>query len=103
VTANAKINIIQIEERKIPFGGACNKYYLDKDRNDTPKTSSNLVQIRQQLVFGKYIPEYPLKHDAPVIAISKSFLVNTLYPLYYNFFSKLGFRVILGETPEKKA
>lgn len=93
------INIVQVEGKKIPFGGACNKYYLDKKGADAEKPTTNLVRVRQQLVFEKYIPEYEIAENAPVIAIPKSFLVNTLYPLYYNFFSKLGFRIVLGEEP----
>jgi predicted CoA-substrate-specific enzyme activase len=96
------INMILLEGKKIPFGGACNKYYLDKKAGETEKVNSNLVRIRQQLVFEKYIPEYQIALDAPVVAISKSFLVNTLYPLYYNFFSKLGFKIILGDIPIKE-
>lgn len=96
------INIIQIEGKKIPFGGACNKYYLNKKTEKTEKVNDDLVQIRQQLVFEKYIPEYSIGDNAPVVAIPKSFLVNTLYPLYYNFFSHLGFKVVLGEVPLKK-
>ncbi len=96
------INIIHLDGKKIPFGGACNKYYLDKKSGETEKVSSNLVRIRQQLVFEKYIPEYQIAVDAPVVAISKSFLVNTLFPLYYNFFSRLGFKVIVGDVPVKE-
>ncbi len=96
------INIIHIEQRKIPFGGACNKYYLDQKTGESENMNTNLVRVRQQLVFEKYIPEYRLPANAPVVAISKSFLVNTLFPLYYNFFSKLGFKVVLGEVPVKE-
>lgn len=97
-----KINIIQLEGKKIPFGGACNKYYLDKKTAETEKVNTNFVRIRQQLVFEKYIPEYHLPANAPVVAISKSFLVNTLYPLFNNFFSRLGFKVVLSEVPFKE-
>ncbi|RJP73596.1 MAG: activase [Ignavibacteriales bacterium] len=91
------ISVIKIEGKKYPFGGACNKYYnLQLDI----KTSSNeydLVKLRQHLVFEKYIQPLPVDIDVPVIGISKSFLTNTLYPLYYNFFTQLGFKVIVGD------
>lgn len=96
------INIILVDGKKIPFGGACNKYYLDNKSASKGNLNNNLVRIRQHLVFEKYIPSYPVAADAPVIGISKSFLVNTLYPLYYNFFSQLGFKVILGKEPLKE-
>lgn len=96
------INLLLLDGKKIPFGGACNKFYLDKQKDKTETISTNFVRIRQQLVFEEYIPEYRLDADAPVVAISKSFLTNTLYPLYYNFFSKLGFKVVLGEVVKKE-
>lgn len=95
------IIMIVIDGKKIPFGGACNKYYLGNGYQKEKK-SINLVRIRQHLVFEKYVPSYPISENAPVIAISKSFLVNTLYPLYYNFFSALGLKVVLGKEPLKE-
>ena len=90
------VSIINIEGKKYPFGGACNKYYnLQIDKHSHKE--QDLVKLRQQLVFEKYICPVELKEDAPSIGISKSFLSNTLYPLYYNFFTQLGFRVILGD------
>ncbi|HAH23966.1 MAG TPA: activase, partial [Prolixibacteraceae bacterium] len=96
------INILLLDGKKIPFGGACNKFYLDKQLGKSETISTNFVRIRQQLVFEEYIQDYRLGADAPVVAISKSFLTNTLYPLYYNFFSKLGFKVLLGEVAKKE-
>ena len=96
------INILLLDGKKIPFGGACNKFYLDKKEGKAEAIGDNLVRIRQQLVFEKYIPEYSLAENAPVVAISKSFLTNTLYPLYYNFFSKLGLKVVLGDVAKKE-
>jgi len=75
---------------------------IPKTAGETVKVSTNYVRIRQQLVFEKYIPDYGLPEESPVVAISKSFLVNTLFPLYYNFFSGLGFKVVIGEEPVKK-
>lgn len=94
-----EISLFKIDGKKIPFGGACNKYYnlvLDINTNALGK---DLIQYRQYLVFEKYIDKNinDINCNSPSIGISKSFLTNTLYPLYYNFFSKLGCRVILGD------
>lgn len=91
------IHIIALEGKKIPFGGACNKYYIMKGERPAGNGQTNLVKIRQRLVFEKYILSCPITPDAPVIGISRSFLTNTLYPFYYNFFSRLGFKVIVPE------
>ncbi|MCX6151307.1 MAG: acyl-CoA dehydratase activase [Ignavibacteriales bacterium] len=90
------VSLIKIEGKKYPFGGACNKYYnLQLDINPSSK-ENDLVKLRQHLVYEKYIHPIELEDNAPTIGISKSFLTNTLYPLYYNFFTQLGFRIILG-------
>ncbi len=95
------ISMININGKKYPFGGACNKYYsLQTDIKNKVK-GVNLVRLRQELVFDKYIHPMSLPADAKVIGIPKSFLMNTFYPLYYNFFTQLGFKVILGDVPEQ--
>ncbi|MFH1197213.1 MAG: acyl-CoA dehydratase activase [bacterium] len=97
-----QVAIINIDGSKIPFGGACNKYYNIQLNVKEKPLSKNLVKLRQELVFEKYIHPLPLKQDAPVIGISKSFLTNTIYPLYFNFFTQLGFRIILGNESKQE-
>jgi len=95
-----KIAILEIEGKKYPFGGACSKYYnqLRKIKNDPIKL--DYVKKRQELVFNVSYPEVK-DSNAKTIGISKSFLTNTLFPLYVNFFSHLGFKVILSNKVEK--
>ncbi|MBZ0199946.1 MAG: acyl-CoA dehydratase activase, partial [Ignavibacteriaceae bacterium] len=91
------VSLISVNGKKYPFGGACNKYYnLQIERVQNVK-ENNLVNLRQELVFEKYIHPVELDKNAKVIGIPKSFLVNTIYPLYYNFFTQLGFKVELGD------
>lgn len=94
------VAVINIEGKKIPFGGACNKYYNNSAANHEAAPEQNLVALRQKLVFEKYAAPAQPAEDAKTIGISKSFLTNTLYPLYYNFFTALGFKVILGDDPK---
>lgn len=93
---------IIIEGKTYAFGGACNKYYniihnlkFDEDKLD-------LVACREKLLFNKYAPAYNINDDAKVIGINRSLYVNTYYPLYYNFFSKLGFKVVISENSLKE-
>ncbi len=97
-----EILMIIIDGQKYPFGGACNKYYnlINKIEYDEDKLS--LVNLREKLVFDKYAPEYNLPHDAKVIGINRSFYTNTYYPLFYNFFSKLGFKVVVSDHSDKE-
>jgi predicted CoA-substrate-specific enzyme activase len=91
-----EIMTIKIGEKIYPFGGACDKYY-NRRLNITHDTDSlNLVHYRQKLIFEKYVTASPKSSKAPAIGINKSFLTNTFYPLYYNFFTMLGMRVVLS-------
>lgn len=92
------VSIIHIKDKKYPFGGACNKYYNLQPEQNTDIKDKNLVNLRQELVYDKYIFPIELHRNAKTIGISKSFLTNTFYPLYYNFFTQLGFKVVLGDN-----
>lgn len=92
------VSIILINGKKYPFGGACNKYYNLQGEHNADIKDNNLVNLRQELVFDKYIYPVELPRDAKTIGIPKSFLTNTLFPLYFNYFTQLGFRVVLGDN-----
>jgi predicted CoA-substrate-specific enzyme activase len=93
-----EINMVSIEGKDFPFGGICDKYYNIAHNIKVDSRDSDLVRDRQNLVFN-YKPEAKGRKK---IGISRSFLTNTLYPLYYNFFSKLGLDVVLSDdvSPE---
>lgn len=94
------ISLIRIDNKKYPFGGACNKYY--NFNNNKIYVEQDLVALRQDLVFNKYLIQRDISEDSPSIGISKSFLSNTLFPLYFNYFTCLGFRVIIGDEALQK-
>lgn len=96
------INLIQIENRTYPFGGACDKYYSINLKRDANIRKYDYVSLRNQLFFEKYAPESELPQGAKTIGINNSFLTHSLYPLFYNFFTRLGFRVVIPEKPDKK-
>ncbi len=93
---------ITIEGEVYPFGGACNRYDNLRRKQRFDVAGLDLVRVRQQLVFGKYAPA-PLDHSAPGyrgrVGLNRSFLVHTYYPLYAQFFSRLGYAPVLPETP----
>jgi predicted nucleotide-binding protein (sugar kinase/HSP70/actin superfamily) len=94
---SCQINMMEINGKNYPFGGACNKY-VNLIRNveyDCEKL--DLVVLREKLTFEKYAPIENNNPNGKKIGISKSLLVNSLYPLYYNFFTNLGFNVVLGD------
>jgi len=92
------ISLISVDGKKFPFGGACNKYYNIQNDAKVKIKANNLVKLRQELVFEKYLYSKNIPGNSPVIGIPKSFDTNTFYPLYFNFFTQLGFKVILSDT-----
>ena len=92
------VSIIQINGKKYPFGGACNKYYNLQEEHNADIKENNLINLRQELVFDKYLYPADLPREAKTIGIPKSFLTNTLFPLYFNFFIQLGFKIVLGDN-----
>jgi len=91
------VSIISINGKKYPFGGACNKYYNLQIERKQHVRENNLITLRQELVFEKYIHPADLSENAKIVGIPKSLFTNTIYPLYFNFFTQLGFKVALGD------
>lgn len=95
------INRIKILGKIYPFGGACNKYVnLIRDKKELDIEKFDLVNLREKLIFQKFSVERAtrlLPLNSKTVAINISLLANTLFPLYYNFFTALGFDVLPGE------
>ncbi len=96
------VNIIEIQGKKYPFGGSCNKYYNTLQKSSVDAEKFDYIKKRQELTFVKYVPGTDLPDDAKTIGINLSFHTHTIYPLFYNFFSKLGFKVILSDKVEEE-
>ena len=96
-----EIALINVAGKKYPFGGACSKYYNQRSNVKTKPGKNNYVKLRQELVFKKYC-NLPQPDEGKTIGIIKSFQVNTLYPLYYNFFTKLGYKVALADEIDRE-
>lgn len=92
------ITNIKIEGRSYPFGGSCNKYYNLRFnlRYDTAK--KDLVILRQKNLLEGYGQETKEKIAQKSIGLNLSFLTHSLFPLYYNFFKGLGFKVVLPSS-----
>jgi len=95
------INMIVVKGKTYPFGGACNKYYNVLSNSSVDFEKFDFVKKRQKLMFEKYAPNISLPDDAKTIGINLSFHTYTIFPLYYNFFSSLGFKVILPDNVDE--
>jgi predicted CoA-substrate-specific enzyme activase len=97
-----EISRIRVDGTLYPFGGVCNKYYNLRLKKDVDSEPLDLVALRQKLAFETFgvvsngdleDPDKP----ARTVGLLRSFLSHSLYPLYSNFFSQLGLKVILSD------
>lgn len=96
-----EVSMIKINGKNYPFGGACNRYYNQRLSITPPKEAKDHIKERQDLAFKEFATIEENKHDnRPTIGLTRSFLMHSLYPLYYNFFKEIGFRVILSDEPD---
>lgn len=96
-----EINMIIIEGKKYPFGGACNKYYNLVHKTKIDSQEYNHVTFRQNLIFSPP-PRAEEKKDSIRVGLCRSFLVNTFYPLYSTYFSQLGARLIMSDGVDQE-
>jgi len=100
-----EIAMIEIEGKKYPFGGACNRYYNLRRNVHYDVEKLDLVRLRQKLIFEKYGVKKPqeigYKHKG-TIGFNRSFLVNNYFPLYSNFFAALGYEVVLPDVASQE-
>ncbi len=100
-----EIAMIEIEGQKYPFGGACNRYYNLRHKVSYDIQNLDLVRLRQDLIFNKYGATQPgndrIKRRGS-IGFNRSFLVNSYYPLYSNFFTELGFDIVMPDNSSQK-
>ncbi len=100
-----EINVIEINGKKYPFGGACNRYYNLRFNLSYDVTKLDLVKLRENIVFDKYAANWSPSNEVPfkgTVGINKSFLVNTYYPLYSTFFSNIGYQPVLSLNPSQE-
>jgi predicted CoA-substrate-specific enzyme activase len=83
-----------------PFGGICNRYYNLRLHREVDAAALDYVALRNKLLFETYgaalEPEDrpPEKHT---VGLCRSFLTHSLYPLYSQFFARMGYRVVLSD------
>ncbi|OHD18835.1 MAG: hypothetical protein A2Y34_02295 [Spirochaetes bacterium GWC1_27_15] len=92
------ISMIEIEGKKFPFGGACNKYFNIVHNIADESEKRDLVALRDKMLFSEFAtPSGKVKEGAKTIGINRTFLTNMIYPLYFNFWDQLGYKVVLSD------
>jgi predicted nucleotide-binding protein (sugar kinase/HSP70/actin superfamily) len=100
-----EIAMVHIEGKKIPFGGACNRYYNLRQHIRVDAAALDLVKKRQDLFLnGQHRgAAAPAAESArPSVGINRSFLFHTFFPLYSTFFGNLGFDVRVPDAPSRQ-
>ena len=92
-----RIARIEVGGKIHPFGGICNRFENLRQGRTADATSLDLVQARQRRVFRDHTPLGP---GRPIVGLSRSYLVNTYYPLFSAFFKELGFQVALPDRAD---
>lgn len=96
-----EIALVKLEGKSHPFGGACNRYYNLRRKISRNDRSIDLVNSRQLHVFDapNHKPDCPPYDQADpegrVIALNRSFMMNTYYPFFATFFKELGLSIQL--------
>ncbi len=100
-----EIAMIEIEGQKHPFGGACNRYYNLRHNVNYDVQKLDLVRLRQDLIFNKYGARPSRDKGVQrrgTVGLNRSFLVNSYYPLYSNFFTELGYDIVMPDNPSQE-
>ncbi len=93
-----EIAMIELDGKKLPFGGACNKYYNIVHKIEDESEIRDLVAVRERMIFEEFAtPSGNADKNSKVIGINRTFLTNMLYPLYFNFWDQLGYNVVLSD------
>ena len=99
-----EINTMTIAGRKYAFGGACNRYYNIIHHVEHDPVKHDFVRARQQWLFETYGVPPAVAAEAgtgPRVGLNRSFLFNSLYPLYSRFFTGIGCRVVLPDVVDE--
>lgn len=100
-----EIAVIVVDGKKYPFGGACNRYENIRRNIKFDSHGLDKVRARQRLVFANSENAEAKPSEETwkgVVGISRSFLVNTYFPLYHAFFKQLGFKTVLSKEPSRE-
>ena len=99
------IAVINLEGRKFPFGGACNRYYNLRKKVRYDIGSLDHVRTRQRLIyedFGAAGVDTSRVRRRGAVGFNRSFLLHTYFPLYSTFFAELGYEPVIPRTYNKE-
>ncbi|HPQ45156.1 MAG TPA: acyl-CoA dehydratase activase, partial [Syntrophales bacterium] len=100
-----EISVIGIEGKKIPFGGACDRYYNKLIPGRQSADAPDLVMARQRVIFTNPVNTSPINgrsEDRKTVGMNRSFMVHTYFPLFSTFFTEAGFKIAIPDSPDPR-
>ena len=89
------ISVIEVNGKRIPYGGACNRYEAFREHVFDP-SELDFVAKREKKAF-----EIEENGHGKRVGISRSFGMNVFFPFFSTLFTELGFQVILPDEPDE--
>ncbi len=95
-----EINMLHINGKGYPFGGACYRYYNQIHKSHKEQHKLDYVKIRQQIIFEP-VTNAEVQGKRIRVGLNNSFLISVMYPMYATFFSELGVEVVLSDAVDQ--
>jgi predicted CoA-substrate-specific enzyme activase len=97
------IQEVRIEDERTYWGDKCSDRYRKQAKSDKKPVIPDLMDFRQELVFGKYdAKDRILDAKGPTIGIPRAMYTYDRLPFWGEFLSQLDFNVVLSDTSNKK-
>ncbi len=90
-----EISLIEVDGKRYPFGGVCNRYDNLIHHRKRGGDGLNLVAERERRIFRDAAPG---EGGGPSVGLNRSFMMHTWFPFFRRFLSELGARVVLSEA-----
>jgi predicted CoA-substrate-specific enzyme activase len=97
-----KINLMEIENEKYPFGGACNKYVNLSHNVEYDVGKLDLINKREKMVFEEYFSQPDDENYKGKSGMNRSLSISSLLPLYSEFFAELGLEIVLPDEVQEE-
>jgi len=95
-----KIARIVIDSTTYPFGGICNLWENTRKNIKVEKEKFDFVSWREKRCFRDLEKiEGNASDTRSVIGFNRSYLMHSYFPFFNKFFSALGFRIVVADTP----
>ncbi|MHA2252012.1 MAG: acyl-CoA dehydratase activase, partial [Candidatus Kariarchaeaceae archaeon] len=94
-----KIDRFEVAGRKFPFGGKCSKYENQWKVSKSATKVDDFVAQRNELIFN--VVKSESFEAARTIGIPRALSTHTLLPLYYTFFQRLNFNIVISDIKEE--